>query len=327
MREPLLSVCLITYNHVNYIKEAIDGVLMQKVNFYWELIIADDYSTDGTREILLEYKEKYPDIIRLILQDQNVGPAKNWDDLIKAPKSKYIAYFEGDDYWIDPNKLQKQVFFLEENEEYGMIYSMALVYNNSKKKIIRKKLGGSISKKGLLFENPIPTLTTVFRRDLFLKFSFDVKSESENWGIGDYPIWLWFYYNSKIYFLPEVTGVYRLLNESASHTLCKNKIFQINFNRFEIANYYAAKYCDHEYYNEFLEYKNFYLFLYCIKHNLSEKSVYINNLKGLKNLSLKTKTLMFIFYHMKFEFLVSSFYQYCSFNKITKIFRKSLKVK
>ena len=104
---PLLSVCLITYNHVNFIKQAIDGVLMQKVDFAWELIIADDFSTDGTREILLEYKNKYPDFIKLILQEKNVGSAQNLIDLITVPISKYITYFDGDDYWIDPLKLQK----------------------------------------------------------------------------------------------------------------------------------------------------------------------------------------------------------------------------
>ena len=123
MNTPLLSVCLITYNHENYIRQAIEGVLMQKVDFDWELIIADDCSTDRTREIVLEYKNKYPDFIKLILQEKNVGPAKNWIDLIKAPKSKYIAYFEGDDYWIDPLKLQKQVHFLENNQEYNLCHS------------------------------------------------------------------------------------------------------------------------------------------------------------------------------------------------------------
>jgi len=123
--EPLLSVCLITYNHVKYIREAIESVLMQKVNFAWELIIADDFSTDGTREILLEYKEKYPSFIKLILQEKNVGPAQNWLELITTPKSKYIAYFEGDDYWTDPRKLQKQVDFLQTNPAYGMVYTAA----------------------------------------------------------------------------------------------------------------------------------------------------------------------------------------------------------
>lgn len=123
MKAPLLSVCLITYNHEDFIRQAIDGVLMQIVNFDWELIIADDCSTDSTRAIILEYKEKYPDFIKLILQEKNVGAAKNWMDLITTPKSKYIAYFEGDDYWTDPLKLQKQVDCLGQNEECNIVWT------------------------------------------------------------------------------------------------------------------------------------------------------------------------------------------------------------
>ncbi len=130
MNSPLLSVCLITYNHAKYIRQAIDGVLMQKVNFEWELIIADDCSKDDTREILLEYKEKYPDFIKLILQEKNVGAAKNWMDLITSPQSKYIAYFEGDDYWTDENKLQKQVDFLEKKPQYvGCFHNADIIEN------------------------------------------------------------------------------------------------------------------------------------------------------------------------------------------------------
>ncbi len=119
MNSPLLSVCLITYNHGKYICPAIESVLMQKVNFTWELIIADDCSTDDTREILIAYQKKYPDFIKLILQEKNVGAAQNWMDLVVAPTSKYIAYLEGDDYWTNPNKLQMQIDFLEQHPKYS----------------------------------------------------------------------------------------------------------------------------------------------------------------------------------------------------------------
>ena len=122
MTNTLLSVCLITYNHEKYIRNAIEGVLMQKVDFEWELIIADDCSTDGTQAILNEYKNKYPDFIKLILQEKNVGPAKNHIELITTPKSKYIALCDGDDYWTDPLKLQKQVDFLETNKDYVLCF-------------------------------------------------------------------------------------------------------------------------------------------------------------------------------------------------------------
>lgn len=139
----MVSVCLITYNHEEYISTAINGVLNQKVDFEYELIIADDFSTDRTREIVLEYKKKHPKLIKLILQKKNVGPKKNWLDLLSAPKGKYVAYFEGDDYWTDPYKLQKQVDFLEANPDYVLTGHDAVVIDENGNKIKDSALHGS----------------------------------------------------------------------------------------------------------------------------------------------------------------------------------------
>lgn len=122
MKEPILSVCLITYNQEKFVTQSIESILMQETNFQWKLVIADDYSTDSTRIIISKYKEKFPEKIHLIYQDKNVGPAQNFIDLITFPGSKYLAYLEGDDYWTDPYKLQKQVDFLEENPDYVACY-------------------------------------------------------------------------------------------------------------------------------------------------------------------------------------------------------------
>jgi glycosyltransferase involved in cell wall biosynthesis len=129
--KPLLSICLITYNHVKYIEQAIESALMQKVDFPFALIIADDCSSDGTRDTLLRYKEKYPELITLILQEKNVGAGQNWLDLINYPASKYIAYFEGDDYWTHPDKLQKQVNFLEANPAYSTCFHYTQALNEN----------------------------------------------------------------------------------------------------------------------------------------------------------------------------------------------------
>ncbi len=108
---PLVSICLLTYNHQRWIHEAIDSILRQETDFPCELIIAEDCSTDRTREIVLSYAEKYP--IRLILQEKNKGAMRNLKDLMDAPAGKYVAYIEGDDSWIDPLKLKKQSCLLE----------------------------------------------------------------------------------------------------------------------------------------------------------------------------------------------------------------------
>lgn len=118
---PTINVCMITYNHEKYISEAIEGVLMQKTTFPIQLVVGEDYSTDNTRAICEEYQKKYPNIIKLLpKQKNNLGMMPNFIRTLVACKSNYIALCEGDDYWTDPLKLQKQVDFLEANEEYAL---------------------------------------------------------------------------------------------------------------------------------------------------------------------------------------------------------------
>ena len=239
---PLLSVCLITYNHAKFIRQAIDSVLLQEVNFTWELIIADDFSTDGTRDILLEYKEKYPVFITLILQKRNVGAAKNWEELLLFPKSKFIAYFEGDDYWTDPLKLKKQVSFLENNEDYGMCYTKCIYFRDNKY-FEKKPWGGDkVSFEDLLKTNCVPSLTVVLKLDLLKEYIFDVEPSHYKWEVGDYPVWLWFAYNSKIYFIDEVTGVYGVHANSISRSVTADNKIKFVKSGIDIKRFYANKY-------------------------------------------------------------------------------------
>ena len=120
MNDPVLSVLLITYNHEKYISEALDSVLMQKTDFDYEIVIGEDCSADRTRQILDEYKKKYPDRIRLLYRSRNYGrPTLNVYETALSCKGRYIATLEGDDYWTDPDKLQKAVSYLESHPEYS----------------------------------------------------------------------------------------------------------------------------------------------------------------------------------------------------------------
>jgi glycosyltransferase involved in cell wall biosynthesis len=123
MQTPLVSVHMITYNHEPYIRKAIECVLSQKTHFPFELVIGEDCSTDGTREIVFDYARRFPDIIRVIASDQNAGMKNNFVRTNHACRGKYIAYCEGDDHWHHPEKLQRQADFLESHSEYGLVYS------------------------------------------------------------------------------------------------------------------------------------------------------------------------------------------------------------
>lgn len=121
--EPLVSVCCITYNHKNYISDAIESFLSQRTTFPFEIIIGEDCSIDNTREIVEKYKKKYPNLIKIVVSDTNVGMNKNFIRTLNECSCKYIAFCEGDDYWTDSKKLQKQVDFLEDNHEYSFCWT------------------------------------------------------------------------------------------------------------------------------------------------------------------------------------------------------------
>lgn len=174
----IVSIKCTAYNHEKYIRETLEGFIMQKTNFRFEAIVHDDASTDNTADIIREYAEKYPDIIKPIYETENQYSKKDGSLLRimnKASKGKYIALCEGDDYWTDPYKLQKQVDFLEGHPDYVMCSHRYKVYhqNNSsfEDKIIPNiscngprtyTLNDLIKGKWLAH-----TLTVLYRRDAF----------------------------------------------------------------------------------------------------------------------------------------------------------------
>jgi glycosyltransferase involved in cell wall biosynthesis len=125
----MIDICMITYNHEAYIREAIEGVLMQKSNFSYRLIIGEDLSSDTTRQICNEYALNYPDKIKLLPSDKNLGVISNFVRTLNNSSAKYIALLDGDDYWTDPLKLQKQVDFLENNEDYNICFHDVKIFN------------------------------------------------------------------------------------------------------------------------------------------------------------------------------------------------------
>lgn len=178
-----VSVCITTYNHEKYIAQAIESVLMQSTNFDCEIIIGEDDSADNTRQIVKEYKSKYPNKIRLFLNDrknviyidgQPTG-RRNFVNNLKNAKGEYIALLEGDDYWTDPYKLQKQVNFLEANPDFSMCFHDALIMENNK--LTKKRFLTALDKSVFDTEatlNPFgsfaPTASILFRNNLIIPF-------------------------------------------------------------------------------------------------------------------------------------------------------------
>lgn len=136
MSEPLISVMLITYNHEKYLHQCLDSVLSQQTDFDYEVVVGEDHSTDSTRQILDEYKRRYPDRIRLLYRERNYGrPTLNVYETAMACRGRYIATIEGDDFWTDERKLQKAADFLEEHPEYSGCANPALLVGEDGKEL------------------------------------------------------------------------------------------------------------------------------------------------------------------------------------------------
>lgn len=186
--EPLASVCCITYNHARYISEAIDSFLMQETDFAFEILVHDDASTDGTLEIVLEYAKRYPDIIKPIIQTENQfsrGGLINPRFVFPKAKGKYIALCEGDDYWTDRTKLQKQVQFLKNHPEYVITYTDCQPFDE--RGYVNKNFGGmtrDVSSDELKQLIPLYTLTACFR-NVIKEVPLDLMSAR----LGDQVIW------------------------------------------------------------------------------------------------------------------------------------------
>lgn len=169
----MVSVIVLSYKHIKYIRKCIDSILQQETDFDFEILIGDDASNDGTKEILLEYQKKNPDKIRLFIREQNVGAARNAYDLRKECRGKYVANMESDDYWCDNKKLQKQVDYLESHLECSAVgANYYAIYDDGRIKCLSlmpyecnktycmkdfvKKYGFVIHTNTLLYRNIIP---------------------------------------------------------------------------------------------------------------------------------------------------------------------------
>jgi len=211
---PLVSICCLTYNHEPYITHCLEGFLMQKTNFPIEILIHDDASKDGTAEIIKEYENHYPDLIKPIFQKENqYSQGRAISSVYQFPRAngKYIAICEGDDYWIDPYKLQKQVDFLEGNPDYGMIHTAVQVVDFKNELILisnSPKPSGDVFYDLLLKSAFIVTCSVCVRSDLILE-AVDYGLKGKLNCFYDYWYWLHLAIHSKIKYLPEITSAYR----------------------------------------------------------------------------------------------------------------------
>lgn len=256
-KQPLVSISIITYNQAEYISQAIEGALMQKTNFDYEILIGEDDSSDGTREICKKYAAKHPDKIRLFLNKRkNViyvsgypTGRRNMINNLKNARGKYIAFCEGDDYWTDSYKLQKQVDFLEANPDYGMVYSDYDLLIQKSRKIIKyynKKKNLKIPTENffeeLLISMYIFTVTVCVKKEYINNSVLNELERHKNWMMSDRPLWIEISRLAKIGYIDESLAVRRRLKESAYQTKNKRKKFNFYKSSYAVRFYYISKY-------------------------------------------------------------------------------------
>lgn len=210
---PKVSVSLITYNQEKYVRQALDSILMQQVNFDYEVIVGDDCSPDNTRAIIKEYRAKHPDKIKTIFHQEKPGgiPGKiNFVSTIHEAKGEYVAMLDGDDYWTDPLKLQRQVDFLDSHPEYSLCFhNSRLVFEgvegkdrnyNTEKTFTRFEIDDLILKSWFIHSGSI-----MYRREWFPR----VKDSFYALPSGDIPLGITLAAQGPVGYLPEVMSVYR----------------------------------------------------------------------------------------------------------------------
>ena len=207
-----LSVFVVTYNQEKYIRQCLDSILMQKVDFDYEVVIGEDHSTDGTRSICEEYAAKHPQI-RLLPLTENLGVAGNWKRVLLECKGKYVAMCEGDDYWIDDNKLQMEADLLDSDKEIGYVFTKNAILTEEGEILHRDAIFEQVPAKmdlHMLTKLWLPshTQTICFRRNLL------PEPYPEEMETSDYVCDIYLKYlvasKCKIGFINKTTAVYRL---------------------------------------------------------------------------------------------------------------------
>ncbi|MEZ4972120.1 MAG: glycosyltransferase [Cyclobacteriaceae bacterium] len=216
-RDVLVSVCVFTFNHAAYIRSCLNGILRQRVNFDFELLIGEDNSTDGTREICIEYAERYPDKIRLFLHhDENkikIGrqPTGRFNFIYSlfSAKGEYLAICDGDDFWTDSSKLQKQIDRMLSDREISMSFHNAKEsIDGISKRMISIGDTGYVNPKSIVEKQyRIPTLSMVFKRNIIKDFDLVVKVRS-----GDRYLEIASIGAGKCFYFKDIMGVKRTLH-------------------------------------------------------------------------------------------------------------------
>lgn len=232
--EPIVSICCVTYNQEKFIRDAIEGFLIQKTDFPIEILIHDDASTDSTAEIVHKCQAEHPNQVRAVYQTENQFSKGRRISPILYPlaRGKYIALCEGDDYWTDPLKLQKQVDFMESHPECSICcHKVQIKYegNEEKNHLFPDLVGDQVFTREEIYQKYISaTCSVMFRRERI----DDLVHYLEGFKVGDVPLYSFYLQFGKFGFIDQVMGTYRKNDQSYWHPHYQDYRFPVLFDTF-----------------------------------------------------------------------------------------------
>jgi glycosyltransferase involved in cell wall biosynthesis len=241
----MVDIVMVTYNHEKYIEEAIKSVLNQNVGFEYRLIIGDDASTDKTLSICKVYSKEYPQKIIVLESEYNMGIIKNYKRCFDFCTAEYICILEGDDYWISPLKLEKQLLLINSDSNIGLVHSNYIILNDAKQKYYynpQRLIKFFLNNQGYIYDklvgnNFISPLTVMFRRKFLSIIDYDFLI-SENLLTIDYFLFLIISLQAKIAYDNEIFGVYRIVQNSITNDRSFNKRVKFIETKKKILNYF-----------------------------------------------------------------------------------------
>lgn len=243
--EVIVSVCCLTFNHSKFITACLDGILMQQCSFKFEILIHDDASTDGTREIVEAYQKKYPEIIKPYFQTENQWSkgvrGMNFHFNFSRAKGKFIAVCEGDDFWTDPLKLQTQVMFLIDNPAYAMIFHNADLLIDNKIEINQSfsKIENRDYSQIEVFKNWIvPTASMCFKKEVIEDSNYVAMHSEKDLIYGDNILLVTSAHIGKLRGISDIMSIYRKHSAGVSYTVDRKVVEALNRQNTLFAKYF-----------------------------------------------------------------------------------------
>ncbi len=239
----MISIIVLTYNQEQYIAQTLDSILMQQVSEPYEILIGNDCSTDATEAIALRYQEQYPNCIRVITHATNKGLVGNFIAMVEECRGGYIALCDGDDYWIDPLKLQKQVDYLQEHDDCVLVHTGRKLLVGDEF-ISQPFLRHGTEPSELFFHCYVCVPTVLMRAEPVRSYlpTYKVLYAQQQWRMQDYPLWLYFGTIGTFHYMPEEQVVYRVLQNTLSREKNRKRKYIFDKSVLDVKLYFVQYY-------------------------------------------------------------------------------------